>query len=359
MNAELRKKAGVEPTPPAITPPAAAPKEGDEPPAAAAAPPAETGKSAKPNPWKLVDEYKAKLAKAEADHLETSKRAISKVEWDTKVAEFEAVAKRAKELEEEIIYTNYSKSKDFKDKYQAPYNSAWKRAMADLSDLTVDVDGQPRKIGANDMLELVNMTLPKAREAAEQLFGTMANDVMNHRNKIRELFDDQSAALDEARTNGATREKARMEQFQSQQKEVQKVVLDGWKASNEKAMADPNVSRFLKPVEGDTEWNSRLERATKLADQAFSENAMTPGLTPEKRSEIVERHAAVRNRAIAYSMLRYENTKHEARIKELEAELAGFKATEPEAAGSTPPAGTPPQPKGMAGIRAGLERIAK
>jgi hypothetical protein len=187
----------------------------------------------------------------------------------------------------------------------------------------------------------------------------MANDVMNHRNKIRELFDEQSSALEQARKDGSTREQAQREQWQGQLKEVQKVVMDGWKASNEKAMADPNVSRFLKPVEGDVEWNSRLEKATKLADQAFSENAMTPGLTPEKRAEIVERHAAVRNRAIAYSMLRYENTKHEALIKELQEELKGFKASEPPAAGSTPPPGTPPQPKGMAGIHAALEKIAK
>jgi hypothetical protein len=316
-----------------------------------------TGKPPKTNPWKLVDEYKAKLAKAEADQLEISKRAIDKTEWQKTQERLAAQEKRNQELEDEIRYVNFSKSKEFADKYQAPYEAAWKRSMTDLKDVVINDNGQQRTLQAQDVLALVNMPLQKARETAEEMFGSLANDVMNHRNEIRRLFDEQSQALEDARKNGSTRDQERQRQFQEQNQQLTRTVTETWKKANETALADPAVGKYLKPVEGDAEWNSRLERATKLADQAFGENSLAPGLTPEQRSQIVARHAAVRNRSIAYSMLRYENSNLSKKLADAEAKLKAYQTNEPPAGGSVQqPNG---EVKGFDRIRQGLAKIAR
>jgi hypothetical protein len=331
------------------------PKPGEKP--AAAAP--EKDSKGKVNPWKLVDEYKAKTGKLESELVEAGKRAIPKEKWDSMQGELETTRKRNEELEKHIAFTSYEKSKEFQDKYVAPYQAAWKRAGDDLKELTVDDgSGNPRPFSPQDILELVNLSLPKAREAAVQKFGEFADDVMAHRKEIRRLFDEQSTALSEAQKNSLETQKKQQEQWTKQQGETHTAVKETWEKANKSAMEDPNVGRFLKPIEGDSEWNTRLEKATKLADQAFGENALNPNLSPEQRQDVIERHAAIRNRSIAYSMLRHENSKLTAKTAALEEELKQFKSSEPGRAGAVPqkPNG---ELKGFARIRAGLEKIAK
>lgn len=375
MNAELRKKGTLgapqapEPTeaptvapaatPPAETPPAPA---GDEAaaPAAEAAPAVDpkTGKPAKVNPWKLVDEYKAKTAKLEAELVESGKRAIPKEQWEASQQKMTATEKRAQELEDEIRYVNYSKSKEFQDKHQVPYEASWKRAMGDLKDVQIQDGDIERTMNATDLLELVNMPLQRARAEAEKIYGPIANDVMNHRNEIRRLYDEQASALDEARKNGSAREKERTEKFQREYGEMSKRNTEHWQKSNEAATRDAKYGKFFTPVEGDEHGNQRLAKGYELADRAFSENPTNPGLTAEQQRSIIERHAAIRNRAAAFGRLVYQNEQHTARIAELEKELKEFKTTVPPLGGSLTPA-TTPEATGFSRIRAGLEKIAK
>jgi hypothetical protein len=375
MNAELRKKGTLgapqapEPPEPSAAAPAA-PKPGETPPEVSgdepAAPPGEaapavdpkTGKPAKVNPWKLVDEYKAKTAKLEAELLEAGKRGIPKQEWDATQQKMTATEKRAQELEDEIRYVNYAKSKEFNDKYQAPYEESWKRAMGELKDVVLEEGESQRPMNANDLLELVNMPLQKARAEAERVYGSIANDVMAHRNEIKRLFDDQSKALDDARKNGAAREKETAERFNRERGEITKSISEHWAKTNESVTKDEKYGKFFVPVEGDEHGNQRLAKGFGLADRAFSENPLAPGLNAEQRRSIVERHAAVRNRAAAFGRLVYQNEQATARIAELEKQVAEFKGTVPAVAGSQVPA-TPPAITGAARIRAGLEKIAK
>lgn len=375
MNAELRKK-GTMGTPqapetteaPAAAPAAAAPAEtppapaGDEPVAvpAEAAPAIDpkTGKPAKVNPWKLVDEYKQKTAKLEAELLEAGKRGIPKQEWDATQEKMTATEKRAQELEDEIRYVNYSKSKEFSEKYQAPYEESWRRAMGDLKDVVLEDGEVSRPMNANDLLELVNMPLQKARAEAERIYGGIANDVMAHRNEVKRLFDEQKKALDDARKNGATREKDTAERFNRERSEITKGISEHWTKTNEAVTKDEKYGKFFVPVDGEEQGNQRLAKGFELADRAFSENPLAPGLSAEQRRSIVERHAAVRNRAAAFGRLVYQNEQHAARIVELEKQVAEFKGTVPAVTGSQVPA-TPPAVTGAARIRAGLEKIAK
>jgi hypothetical protein len=320
---------------------------------------AEDPKKGKVNPWKLVDEYKAKVAAAEARILETEKRAIPEDQWKKTNETLTQREARLKELEEEIRYVNYSKSEEFKTKYQQPYEKQWQRTMSELGELTVETaDGGTRPLAANDILDLVNAPLGKAHEMAVERFGDLAPEVMAHRKEIRKLFDEQSSALDEARKSGADREKNITEQSQRQYAETSTQIRETWSKANEEVTVDPKYGAYFTPVDGDQEGNLRLAKGFELADRAFSENPLAPGLTAEQRQSIVRRHAAVRNRAAAFGRLTYQNAQAKSRIAALEKQLAEYKGSEPPAGGSAPKT-TTEKPSGMSRIREGLQKIAK
>lgn len=328
-----------------------------EPPEATATDP-KTGEKKKVNPWKLVDEYKAKLAKLEAEQLEVSKRALPKEEWEKTQSEIAAEKKRNQELEEEIKYVNYSKSKEFQEKYQRPYDEAWKRAMSELGELVVEDGGSERPLQPADILELVNLPLPEARSRAEQLYGPFANDIMQHRKEIRNLFDQQVTALDEAKKGGIERTKKLEQEYKQQYEATTTEIRSTWSKANEEAQAHPKYGSYFKPVEGDEQGNQRLAKGFELADRAFSENPLAPGITPEQRKAIVERHAAVRNRAAAFGKLVHLNETKDATIAELKKELEQYKASEPGAAGRKPDV-SKNQPGGMSGLAERLRSRAK
>jgi hypothetical protein len=328
--------------------------------AAPAAPDPKTGKPAKVNPWKLVDEYKAKNAKLEADLVESGKRGIPKDQWEQAQAKSAAIEKRNKELEDHIRYVDYTKSQEFKDKYQQPYEQSWSRAMKDLKEVTIeDGEGGGRLMNSEDLLNLVNLPLQKARAEAERLYGPLANDIMNHRNEIRRLFDEQSEALEKAKTDGSVREKERSERMQKERGELTTGIRETWSKTNDAITKDEKYGKFFVPVEGDEQGNQRLAKGFGLADRAFSENPLTPGLTPEQRRGIVERHAAVRNRAAAFGRLVYQNEQQAAELKSLKKELEEFKGTVPGTSGSSSAAASATEAKGFSRIRASLQKIAK
>jgi hypothetical protein len=210
--------------------------------------------------------------------------------------------------------------------------------MSELSEITItDPSTQTaRAVTANDLMELVNMPLGKARELADTIFGSFADDVMGHRKEIRTLFDQQAQALEEAKTKGAEREQLRKEQYQKMYGTVSNQVKEAWDKINATILEDPKNGEYFKQREGDEDWNSGLKKGFELADRAFSENPMDPRLTPEQRSEIIKRHAAVRNRAAGWGPLKKEVVKLRKQLTEMESELKVYKTSTPAAGGTVP-----------------------
>lgn len=340
------------PDPKAAAPAPAAPKEGDD-----DAPPADIPAEKKKSPWKIVKEKETQLKQYEAKVAELEKLKLT----PERQKQIDAIEARAKALEEEIRFVDYTKSEEYKTQYLQPYEQAWHRALSDLNELTITGEnGQERPIGAQDILELVNLPLQQARAAAEEKFGPFANDVMAHRKEIRQLAEKQNAAVEEARTKGAERDKLRQEEFTRQNAAINTEIMDGWTKANEKVLTHEKYGTYFKPVEGDQEGNQRLAKGFELADRAFSENPRDPRLKPEERAAIIERHAAVRNRCAAFGRLVYQNTQAKTRIAELEAEVAKYKGAEPAAAGSAAaPAAAAPAPTGIGRIRSTLEKYAR
>lgn len=358
---ELRKRAkptegeATPTTPPAQPTPPEAP-EGEpgevEPGEASLETPATTEKPITPeqrkkeSPWKLLDQMKQRAIRAEQEILETRKLVVDEATRKTEMEKLSTFEKRNKELEDHIRYVDYSKSQEFKEKHQAPYEKSWSRAMSELKELTIEdpSTGASRAVGPQDLLELVNLPLGKAREKANATFGDFADDVMAHRKEIRGLFDSQAQALEEARTQGSEREKESAQQSERQRTEVTKQIGEQWAKFNEEAAKDEKVGRYFSASEGDEDGNTSLNRGFDFVDKALSQNPMDPKLTPEQRSDIVKMHAAVRNRAAAFGRMRSRLEASQAKIAELQKELSQYAGTEPPTGGTsliTAPGGSP------------------
>lgn len=388
LRQDLAKKAkNVTPEPeapkPAVTPKAKpspeVPGDGEEPgegapqpdpgstPPAEGTPPAATDpkgtKPGKANPWKLVDQYKQRTAELEKQIAEAKTGALAETEKKNYLTQIEQLAKRKQELEDEIRFVNYSKSEEYQTKYQAPYEAAWKRAMAELSEVPVIVNaqtGETRQVTAEDLGTLVNLPLGKARDVAEAAFGKFADDVLDYRKEIRALFDAQNAALAEAKTKGAEREKQTRELTQKQQQDLADFTRTTWEKVNKDAASDPKYGKYFTPVEGDQEGNQRLAKGFELVDRAFNENPSDPSLTPDQRASIIKRHAAIRNRAAGFGRVLYMLEQAQAKAEALEKELAAFKSSTPSAGGGTTPAAAPGRPaSAREEIFANLRKIAK
>jgi len=298
--------------------------------------PAKAGEAApkgKVNPWKLLDEHKTARANAEKEIAELKKLVPNAELRKQEIAEIEQIKTRNKELEDEIRYVNYQKSPEFKDKYQVPYEKAWSKAMNELKEITVqDADGRERPVAPQDMLDLVNAPLGKARELANTMFGDFADDVMAHRKEIKNLFEAQATALEEARTKGAEREQKQAEESKTRHEAMIGQINETWKKAIESSSKDEQNGKFFTPVEGDQEGNLRLSKGYEIVDRAMSEfrKISDPSLSREDRAKMIERQVAVRNRAAAYGRMKHIITQREARIAELEKELAQFKGSTPE-----------------------------
>lgn len=277
------------------------------------------------NPWKVVDEYKARVSDLEKQIADAKTTGLAEQEKKQLSERITALEQQVQAAENELRFTDYSKSQEFQEKYEKPYTDAWGRWMGELGELTVQTSEGERPIAPEDLLELVNLPLGKAREHANEVFGEFADDVMAARKEIRNLFDAQNKALADAKKNGAQRAQ---EQQQSAQR-IHQEVSQTWTKANADIAADPKFGEFFKPMEGDEDGNTRLQKGFALADRAFSMNSLDPRLSPEQRAEVVRVHAAVRNRAAAFGRLVNQNRNLKSDVDRLKAELAKYQDAEP------------------------------
>jgi hypothetical protein len=329
-------------------------------PEAPAAPPTDPKSGKRVSPWKLFEGEKAARAAAEKALQDMKASFVPEQERKTITERLTKAEQRAAELEEHIRFVDYQKSSEFQDKYQKPYTAAWNRAISELGELTLTDPNtqQARRMTSDDLLQLVNLPLQQAREVADQLFGVFANDVMGHRKEIKSLFEQQAAALNDAKKNGAQRLTQLQEQMSKQHAELSAHIQQTWAKVNEDALADPKMAEYFKPKEGNEDWNQRLAKGYALADHAYAENPRDPKLTPEQRISAIKRHAAVRNRAAGWGPLKWENGQLKKQLAEMQGELVKFKGTTPPAGGSTTPARTGPT-SAWDRVRGDLAKIAR
>lgn len=291
---------------------------------------------------KRVAEYEAKFKQIEETKPEQAAAVMQKLE---------AAEKRRQELEDEIRYVNYTKSQEFRDKYQKPYEEAWTKAVAELSEITVEMaDGSTRPANANDLLQLANMPLGEARKVAKERFGDSADDVMAHRRKIRELSDAQSKALEEGQKLAGEREKMlemeRQNSLASQHK--------AWENAN--GFLKEKFPKAFVADEADPEDKVAHTRGFALADLLYQPDKLTPDQVealpqmfrdavkakrPLNQSETIKLHALARVKMANEPRLQSRLKKAQAKIVELEKSLKAYEKSEP-GGGIGKPAGAAP-----------------
>lgn len=324
--------------------------------------PADPDNKKKLSPWRLLDHEKQARLKAESELQELRKGVVPEAERTAITERLTAAEKRRAELEEEITYVNYSKSQEFQDKYQKPYEDAWKRAMGELGQLTITDPGtqQARNVTAADFQQVLNMPLGEARKFANEVYGDFADDVMLYRAEVMKLWQTQESALRDARENGSKRETDRQQKFQAAQREIAQDIQRTWKAANEAARTNPEFGHFFTPKEGDDEGNKLLESGYGFVDKAMSESPAQPGIDSKERARRVKQQAAIRNRAAAEPRTRKWLAKAENEIKRLQGELDKFKSSTPPAGGGAIAAPASVQSEnGMARLHSGLRALAK
>jgi hypothetical protein len=288
------------------------------------------GKPGKESPWKLVDRYKGRVTELESEISKLKTTPISAEDrkgFEDRTTKAEA---RVKELEDHMRFVDYSKTEDFNTKYVKPYNKAWENAVSELKEITItDGAGHERAVTPQDILDLVNLPLGKARELADQYFGKFADDAMSHRKEISKLWQAQQAALENEKKVGGETLKQQTEAAQKNFQAMQSNIKDVWQKENAALLADKTYGPMFSKREGDTQWNDRLEKGFALVDRAFSENPSDPQHTSEQRQEIVRRHTAIRNRAAAWGAVKAENETLRGQIDEMKKELEQYKGSEP------------------------------
>lgn len=254
----------------------------------------------------------------------------------------EAKEKRLAELEDEIRFTNYERSTEYKEKYEAPFIDAYAAGRERASKLKVleqrdeaDEITQAARAGTPaDFDTIMRITDDNdAGELAAKLFGHNAPYVMFHREEVNKLNGVRVKALEQFRKDGSVREAQRTEAMTKAQKENV--------AAFEAAVKDgvEKYGKWFKPVEGDKKSAEILERGFQFADIVFGKEVKGPDGQPIKPSTAMA--AAIRNKAGGFDHAVYLLNQERATVKELRAKLKEYEASEPGPGnGATKPAKT-------------------
>lgn len=254
-----------------------------------------------------------------------SKAKTSDPEKSALVEKLSTTEKKLKEYEDEIRFTNYKNHPEFKEKFEAPYHSAFAKALADFEQIHVtDDEGNKRLATRGDLDSMLRMSIAQVDELATEKFGHSAARVIRHVEKLRDLADAYHGALEEAKTKGGEREKNKAVEMTQQNEQRHKM----WTDEND-AVAK-KYPHWFSPKEGDDEANAKLAKGYELADTVFLRRDSVP---PEK---LVKLDAAVRNKAAGFDRLVLEGKRKDARIAELEKSLKEFEDSEPSADGDEP-----------------------
>lgn len=271
------------------------------------------------------------------------KKLKTPTEWPEKKTYEERLAEREKfladrdkriaEYEQELQFTNFTKSQAYKDQYEKPLVSAYKTGQAKTALLQVverkDEEGNvlqaSRDATAADFDAIMRITDERtAIKKAHELFGEAAAVVLNHRERVNEKNQILEEAVKEYQSKGAEREKTMREQQEKHSKEAAGMIENFQKAAVEKYPA------LFKPDESDPKGNELLDRGNHLLQRVLKGGVpLKDGETQMTNDEMAIAVAAVRNKAAAFDRVAYKASSLAKRVKELEIELAQFKSSKP------------------------------
>lgn len=270
-------------------------------------PPAEkTEKGKKESPWKIVEKWKERSKALEKELADVKSSILPENDTKALKTRLEQLEASLKEKEDYLRLHHYQQSDEYRTKYEQPWEAAWQKTAKQMAEIMVTdpTTGAERQANVHDIERLVNSPLGAARKMANEMFGDFADDAMAMRGKIVELFEAREEAITKAKSEGANWQKTQTETQAKQAAALRQEMAETWQKTNETYLADPKVGHYFKPHEGDQEWNQRLSKGAELVDKAFA--TLKPDFSGnEPRAEVIKRHAAIRQRAIAFGPLRH------------------------------------------------------
>ncbi len=344
-------------------------------------PPSDTTKTPEPpkQPEKVkkpADFLREKLSKTEQER-DTFKSELEKLktsaptedpEKKSLAEKLQATEARLKQMDDEMRFVNYEKSTEYKDHYEKPYHDAWQSGRNWISRLKANGDdGNPRQATAQDFDAMAQMAMQDpdaAANALEAMFGpTKAATIATHITKVLDAGRTMTEALEHYRKEGGVR----AQQSQEQQAKLHQELESVWKSAIDPKTVPDKFKPWVLPKGADDQGNpldqdgdELLTRGLAEFDKAQSEDARDPRLTLDQRKAIINRAAAIRNKAANFPRLVRWIEQRDAKIAELEKALKGYQKSEPGAGEERTDAKTPVGPNGtMDSVFANLDKKAQ
>ena len=151
---------------------------------------------------KTIKAHEKSLRESNNKVIDLQQKLKEATEGALAVEQREAYEGRISDYESKLRTIDYKQSAEFKEKYVDPLAGAWKSAMDDLEEMSVDDgSGNFRKATPDDFRRVLNMPdMQSALREARALFGPdVANMIIAHRQAVRK----KSAALDLADKDAA------------------------------------------------------------------------------------------------------------------------------------------------------------
>ena len=332
------------PEPQAATP--AAPQKNDDlfnldklvtPKAEAPAAPTKAPEPAKPEPASLKqfreqyemtkkerDDFAAKVAELERAKSEGTRKEVEEATKALK-AGMDSIRKNAEELDTEVRYLNYTRSSEYKQKYETPLREAWQTALGDIEGIRVtDADGTERDANHQDIMALLNVPVAKAAIIAQETFGPAAPEIMAHRRRLIELTQARDKSIAEWKEKGAQREVESKKQLESRQSRSREL-FESQFADYEKTHA-----QLFGREEGDEDGNKLLDESDRLVRIALKGEGIDADMGYDDKVDLITKaQAQVALRARAYGRERLRVIRLQQKVAELEKKVGKVRLSEP------------------------------
>jgi hypothetical protein len=270
------------------------------------------------------DDLASKVAELERARSEGTKKEIEEATKALK-AEMDSIRKNAEELDTEVRYLNYTRSGEYKQKYEAPLREAWQTALGDIEGIRVtDADGTERDASHEDIMAILNVPVAKAAIIAQEMFGAAAPEIMAHRRRILELTQARDKSIAEWKEKGSQREVEQKKQLESRQ-------------SRSRELFDSQFTEFEKShnqlfgrEDGDEEGNKLLDESDRLIKIALKGEGIDADMGYDDKVDLITKaQAQVALRARAYGRERLRVIRLQQKVAELEKKVGKVRSSEP------------------------------
>jgi hypothetical protein len=270
------------------------------------------------------DDLASKIQELERAKADGTRKEVEEATKSLK-AEMDSIRKNAEELDTEVRYLNYTRSGEYKQKYEAPLREAWQTALGDIEGIRVtDEDGTERDANHQDIMVLLNVPVAKAAIIAQETFGPAAPEIMAHRRRLIELTQARDKSIAEWKEKGAQREVEKSKQLESRQTRSRDL-FESQFADYEKTHA-----QLFGREEGDEDGNKLLDESDRLVRIALKGEGIDADMGYDDKVDLITKaQAQVALRARAYGRERLRVIRLQQKVAELEKKVGKVRSSEP------------------------------